>query len=78
MIEENWRNVSMIIERLRREVSMMGISRNGRPNPKPEALVPGPKVLLIDKYSASDGDLFPYQFKYHKLGKIIGVRFGVV
>lgn len=68
-------NVSpMIIERLRREVSMMAISRNGRPNPKPEALVPGPKVLLIDKYSASDGDLFPYQFKYHKLGKIIGVR----
>jgi tricorn protease len=30
--------------------------------------------LLVDQYSASDGDLFPYQFKYHKLGTIIGTR----
>jgi tricorn protease len=34
----------------------------------------GPKVLLIDQYSASDGDLFPYSFKKHNLGTVIGVR----
>ena len=34
----------------------------------------GPKVLLMDNYSASDGDLFPYQFKKLKMGTIIGVR----
>jgi len=34
----------------------------------------GPKVLLIDNYSASDGDLFPFQFKHYNLGKLIGVR----
>jgi len=34
----------------------------------------GPKVLLIDHYSASDGDLFPYAFKKHQLGKVIGTR----
>jgi len=34
----------------------------------------GPKVLLIDEFSASDGDLFPYRFKTYHIGKIIGKR----
>jgi tricorn protease len=34
----------------------------------------GPKVCLIDKYSMSDGDLFPYGFKKLGLGKVIGMR----
>lgn len=69
-------NVSpMLIERLRREVSMMAMGRNADiPYTKPRELLNGPKVLLINQYSASDGDLFPYQFKKHKLGKVIGVR----
>lgn len=68
-------NVSpMIIERLRRELVMMMAPRNGRPNPKPDGIMIGPKVLLLDNYSASDGDLFPYQFKFYNLGKTVGVR----
>jgi tricorn protease len=69
-------NVSpMLIERLRRELSMMGMSRNvPNADAKPRGLHYGPKVLLVNEYSASDGDLFPYQFKKHKLGKIIGTR----
>ena len=68
-------NVSpMIIERLRRELAMMAAPRNSSPTPKPDGLMIGPKILLIDKYSASDGDLFPYQFKYYKLGKLVGER----
>jgi len=69
-------NVStMLIERLRREMSMMVMSRDVPvPNNKPDGMLNGPKVLLIDQYSASDGDLFPYQFRKHKLGPIIGVR----
>jgi len=68
-------NVSpMIIERLRRELSMMQIPRNGMPHSKPDGMMIGPKILLVDNYSASDGDLFPYQFKYHQLGTIVGVR----
>lgn len=69
-------NVSpMIIERLKRELSIMVMSRDV-PNPsiKPSGTMFGPKVLLVDQYSASDGDLFPYQFKRHKLGYTIGVR----
>jgi len=68
-------NVSpMIIERLRRELVLLSIARNGAPNTKPAGMLWGPKVLLLDRYSASDGDLFPYQFKTMKMGKTIGVR----
>jgi tricorn protease len=68
-------NVSpMLIERLRREVDMVTFSRNTKPEPSPEQMMTGPKVLLIDQYSASDGDLFPYRFKFHKLGTVIGQR----
>jgi tricorn protease len=31
-------------------------------------------VCLINRYSASDGDLFPYSFKKHDLGPLIGTR----
>jgi len=68
-------NVSpMIIERLRRELAMMAAPRNSTPTPKPDGLMLGPKILLIDRYSASDGDLFPYQFKVYQLGKLVGER----
>ncbi len=68
-------NVSpMIIERLRRELALMRISRNGTPNTSPGDMLYGPKVMLINNYSASDGDLFPYQFQTLKMGKLIGKR----
>ncbi|NOU47129.1 MAG: protease [Bacteroidales bacterium] len=68
-------NVSpMIIERLNRELALYGMSRNNGVNTKPAGMMLGPKVLLLDKYSASDGDLFPYQFKKLKIGKTIGMR----
>ncbi|MFC1733984.1 PDZ domain-containing protein [candidate division KSB1 bacterium] len=68
-------NVSpMIIERLMREIAVMGMARNTSAYPSPREVMPGPKVCLIDQYSASDGDLFPYRFKTMKLGKLIGVR----
>jgi tricorn protease len=68
-------NVSpMIIERLRREISMIEIARNTRPTTEPYSMIWGPKVCIIDEFSASDGDLFPYQFKKLKMGKLIGKR----
>ncbi len=69
-------NISpMIIERLRREVAIGTISRNSMiPGGKPAQTHTGPKVCLIDQYSASDGDLFPYQFRYYKLGQLVGQR----
>ena len=68
-------NVSpMIIERLRREPAMWTIARNGVVNVDPAGQVLGPKVLLLDQFSASDGDIVAYRFRVHKLGPIIGVR----
>lgn len=69
-------NVSpMIMERLRRELVFYSMRRNQQSFAKsPTKMLNGPKVLLINGYSASDGDLFPYRFKTHKEGKIIGKR----
>jgi tricorn protease len=68
-------NVSpMLIERLRREAAMIEIARNTAPKFNPGGLIPGPKVCLMDEFSASDGDIFPYRFKYYKMGKLIGKR----
>jgi tricorn protease len=68
-------NVSpMIIERLRREIAMITIARNAAINIDPSGMHLGPKVALIDQFSASDGDIFAYRFKHHKLGPVIGQR----
>jgi len=68
-------NVSpMIIERLAREMTMIEMSRNTVSHPGRLDMEWGPKCILIDQYSASDGDLFPYQFKKLKIGKAIGLR----
>ncbi len=64
----------MLIERLRREIAMVGVARNTLPRPDPDAVMLGPKVCLMDEFSASDGDIFPYRFRKHKLGKLIGKR----
>ncbi len=68
-------NVSpMLIERLRREAVMVGIARNGPPHNDPQAMINGPMVCLMNEFSASDGDLFPYRFKQYKLGPLVGKR----
>ena len=69
-------NVSpMILERLNREVYRATMSRTStKIGTVPDAAVVGPKVCLINKYSASDGDLFPWSFKALKIGKLIGTR----
>ena len=69
-------NVSpMIIERLLRNLTYMTMhtgQKKGDPNPV--GMHVGPKVTLLDKYSASDGDLFPYRFQVKELGPTIGTR----
>jgi tricorn protease len=69
-------NVSpMIIERLRREITRSNMARNIEiPGQTPRQMMLGPMVMLINQYSASDGDLFPYAFKKHEMGTVIGTR----
>lgn len=69
-------NVSpMILERLAREPYRLTTRRgSNRIGTIPDAVQVGPKVCLINKYSASDGDLFPWGFRALGLGKLIGTR----
>lgn len=69
-------NVSpMITERLMRTPTFFTMHTNQKEGSvSPVATFMGPKVLLVNEYSASDGDLFPYRFKHNNLGTIIGKR----
>ncbi len=63
-----------VIERLSRQLIMIEKARNSTPTTNPNDMVLGPKVVLMDEFSASDGDIFPYRFKMNGLGKLIGKR----
>ncbi len=69
-------NVSpMLLERLARVPYRAIMWRTSDTmNTAPAQTHVGPKVVLIDKYSMSDGDLFPYGFRQLGLGKLIGMR----
>lgn len=51
---------------------MITIARTYIPFTDPRGMVYGPKVCLMNEFSASDGDLFPFRFKQHGIGKLIG------
>ena len=44
------------------------------PSPTPLYSHQGPKVCLINGYSSSGGDAFPYYFRQRDLGPLIGTR----
>ncbi len=41
---------------------------------EPSEVLNGPKVALLNHWSASDGDIFPYLFKLYGLGPLVGTR----
>ncbi|HMA22022.1 MAG TPA: S41 family peptidase, partial [Gemmatimonadaceae bacterium] len=69
-------NVSrMLIERLRRELLGVNFARTDElPNTYPDNVFVGPMAAILDEYSSSDGDIFPYMFRQAKLGPLIGKR----
>jgi tricorn protease len=64
----------LVIERLRHALVMVEMARNSVPQTNPPQTFLGPMVSLINEFSASDGDIFPYRFKTLGLGKLIGKR----
>ncbi len=64
----------MILERLRRVLVGMTMSRNADNGTIPEHVFHGYLACITNAYSASDGDIFPYFFKKYKLGPVIGER----
>ena len=69
-------NISrMVIQRLTRTLLATTYARTQEtPQPYPDSVFIGPKVVLLDGNSASDGDIFPWMFKTAKLGPLIGER----
>ncbi|MDE2138621.1 MAG: PDZ domain-containing protein, partial [Gammaproteobacteria bacterium] len=78
ILDERWNgggNIDQILlERLRRVLAGMATNREGAAATVPQQLVLGPKICLINHFSASDGDLFPYYFRQYKLGPLLGTR----
>jgi tricorn protease len=64
----------LLLERLRRILVGMEMSRNGEPGTTPAPVFYGYMTCLINEYSASDGDIFPYYFRKYNLGPLIGKR----
>ena len=48
--------------------------RYGKPNQWPPVAHRGPKVMLINGWSGSGGDAFPFYFREAKLGPLVGTR----
>ncbi len=64
----------IVLERLRRKLIGMTVNREGATSTIPEQVVYGPMACLINHYSASDGDIFPFYFRKYGLGPLIGTR----
>ncbi len=63
-----------MLDRLRRTVVSLQTNREGAVAPEPAEVLNGPMVALLNHWSASDGDVFPYYFRRMGLGKLIGTR----
>ena len=64
----------IVLERLRRILIGMATNRQRDAVTWPSAVQNGYKVTLMNQYSASDGDVFPYYFRKYGLGPLIGKR----
>ncbi len=69
-------NISrMVIERLTRTLLALDYARTtDTPDTYPNSVFIGPKAVLLDGNSASDGDIFPWMFRTAGLGPLIGER----
>jgi tricorn protease len=78
ILDDRWNGGGFIapfaLERLRRVLVSLGVNREGGVGTEPEEVLNGPKVVLLNHWSASDGDIFPYLFKLYGLGPAVGTR----
>lgn len=78
IVDDRWNGGGFIdqivLERLRRVLVGMSTDRERVASTIPQQLIAGPKVCLINHYSASDGDIFPFYFRKYGLGPLIGTR----
>lgn len=64
----------VMIDLLNRKTLSYWHRRGLAPGTTPDVANNGPKAMLINGYSSSGGDAFPYYFREEKLGTLIGTR----
>jgi tricorn protease len=78
ILDDRWNGGGFIapwaLERLRRVLVTLGANRESAIQTEPEEVLNGPKVALLNHWSASDGDIFPYLFHLYGLGPLVGTR----
>ncbi len=78
VIDERFNHGGLIndfmVQEMKKTVSAAFIGRDGLPWPTPGAAIFGPKVMLANEMAGSGGDMFPWLFKHHQVGPVIGKR----
>lgn len=78
IVDDRWNGGGQIpnrfIELLNRPATNFWARRDGNDWPWPPDAHFGPKCMLINGLAGSGGDMFPWLFKHHKLGPVIGMR----
>jgi tricorn protease len=78
IMDDRWNGGGFIapyaLDRLRHVLVSLAVNREGAIGTEPNEVLNGPKVALLNHWSASDGDIFPYLFKQYGLGKLVGTR----
>lgn len=77
IVDERWNGGGYpqpwFVDTLARKTMAMMAPRNGHTTPLDPA-IDGPKVMLINGYAGSGGDLFPWMFRTAGLGPLFGER----
>lgn len=63
-----------MVREMEKPLDFYGATRYGSMFRVPNAAIYGPKVMLINEMAGSGGDLFPYLFRKHHIGKLIGKK----
>ena len=72
VIDDRWNAggsvAEYVLERLRRRLVAITANSLGAVTSQPEELLNGPKVVLVNHWSGSNGELFPFLFQQYGLG----------
>ncbi len=78
VIDVRWNNggftSQFILDALHRTAAGTFVNREGASSDLPPGVFAGPKAVVVNEYSSSDGDQFPYFFRAAGLGPVIGMR----
>lgn len=78
IIDDRYNGGGFIPDRMIREIGMPVLSywsrRHAELSTTPQFAFEGPMAMLINGYSSSGGDAFPYYFRKMKLGPLIGAK----